>query len=751
MSVSSGTLVIFATFQLNKVTFSAYQPTLSPDNSVQTVGGFVNWPNPDDHWSDIPLDRLDKWKEWGVKESQNDDGGGVNKRRVDPNTYQPQQQIGPQFPQSLGLYETNPPKSGFPQQQFQPFNSPVKPQDSSHSHGYPFPQFQAQGQSIQSQLPTQNPYSSPASQQSTKEPLRYHSGFFPSNILVEYPETPILSHPEVKSNGLNHPQYISQAAGPQHQGISNVGVNGYQDTRFKKHASNYIPYNVNRIQETPFKSKTPDFHTQNIQNYREPVQIRPFVQFNLKDSVEPYRGQGELSSPNMNDIQDPFMNYNEEGVPSLPYRRQSPGESLGPNLFNNIEDEMSAPPPPPPTNGRFTPPSPFGPRPPRFRMNRPRRRFQGPRRPNNANFGGPQPGPFSRRKNGRQFQGNWTPTEDRFNQQEQTENSVEEDFQPSQNLGTSEGDTDDFYEDDFFKDPDFENFDFSDFEEFQVYDEEQAKNDSVIEQNLPEENNFQEKGDYSENENLTNDANEERSETEMGDGHDMDFNYSREALEMFKKRQQQEYLEQNDHSNDKETQNESSRGDSVQSDEKFDSNFVLESDKELQYSKTPYRPNNHKIIPPNQDEFQMSQEILDYEKNIGNRDPFDQFNYEPSPDDDFAEFDKYFDGFDESMENNLDNNFREGRQAADNQRREMVRNSRNEETLNKLRVITEPFDISDLKYDNELNISRDKLRTLDVWDLENKKIALKKKEDKRQAKILPPPDRSWIPITERAL
>ena len=57
------------------------------------------------------------------------------------------------------------------------------------------------------------------------------------------------------------------------------------------------------------------------------------------------------------------------------------------------------------------------------------------------------------------------------------------------------------------------------------------------------------------------------------------------------------------------------------------------------------------------------------------------------------------------MENNLDNKFREGRQAADNQRREVERNPRIEETLDKLRVITEPFDISDLKYNNEVRIS----------------------------------------------
>ena len=677
------------------------------DNSVQTAGNFVNWPNPDDHWSDIPLDRLDKWKEWGVKENQNDDGGGVNKRRVDPTSYQPQQQNGPPFPQSLGLYQTYAPKSGFTQQQFQTFNSQAPAQDPSHGHRYPFPQYPTSAQNIQ--LPTQNPYFSP-SQEPTKEPKRYQSGFFPSNILVEFPETPILSHPEVKSNSLNYPQYNSQIGVPQYQGNNNVGINGFQDTRFKKHASNYLPYNQNRIQETQFKAKTPEFNPPSIQNFRDPVQIRPFVQFNLKDSVEPYRGQGDLPSTNVNNVQEPFMNYisNEAEGPFMPqqqqalppHRRQSQGEPLGPQPFNNLDDEMSAPPPPPP-NGRF------GPRPPRFRMNRPRRRLSGQRRPNNnANFG-PPPGPFRRRNNGRQFHGNWTPPEDRFRQQEQTENSVEEDFQPSQNLEPSnEGDTDDdFYEDDFFKDPDFENFDFSDFEEFQVYAEGEGedKNDSVNENASSEENNLKENEDYSQNENLKNYENEERSETEMGDGQDMDFNYSREALEMFKKRQQQEYQDQNDSFDNRETQKESPSEDTDQSDEKFSPNFVLESDQKPKYSQAPYRPDQEKIHHT-QDEFQMSQEILDYEKNVGDRDPFNKFNYDPSPDDDFAEFDKYFDGFDESIENNLDNNFREGRQVFRDQRAELERNPRNEEQLDKLHVITEPFDISDLKYNDEVRV-----------------------------------------------
>ena len=671
------------------------------DNSVKSVGSFVNWPNPDDHWSDIPLDRLDKWKEWGVKESQNagDDGGGVKKRRVDPTSYQPQQQlganVGPKFIQGIGLYHS--PKSGFIQHQFQTPNSSPIPQNPSNGHNInPFPQFPTPVHSSPAlhTQPTQNSYLSP-NEQSLKEPPQYHSGFFPSNILVEYPETPILSHPELKSDGLNHPQFISQTVAPLHQGINNVGIHGLQETRYKKHTSNYMPYNLNRIQETPYNAKTPEFNFQNVKNFRDPVQIRPFVQFNLKDSVEPYHGRGEFPSTDVNNQQLPFMNYisNEQDDA---HRRQSSGEPRRQQPFNNLEDEMSAAKPPRP-DGRFAPPSPFGPRPPRYRMNRPRRKLPGPRRPNNANFGPPQ-GPLRRRNNGRQFHGDWNRPEDRYKNQ-QKENITEEDFQPSQTLETNEEvDPDDFYEDEFFKDPDFENFDFSDFEEFQVFDSGENINGTANEQTIQEEND-----DYSKTEYLFQEEDEEkRSETEMGNGHDMDFNYSRDALEMFKRRQKKEYQEQTDNFDNKETRKESPRSDNDESVEKFLPNFVLESDKDLEYSETPYRP-HHEKVPQSQEKFQMSQEILDYEKNDGGRDPFNKFEYKPSPDDDFAEFDKYFNGFDESIENNLDTNFREGRQAAVNKRREMERTKHNEETLDKLQVITEPFDISDLNHDDQVS------------------------------------------------
>ena len=77
-----------------------------------------------------------------------------------------------------------------------------------------------------------------------------------------------------------------------------------------------------------------------------------------------------------------------------------------------------------------------------------------------------------------------------------------------------EEEEDSFYDDDFFTDPDFDNFDFSDFEEFEVYDE-NAEEPSVVERE-------------------TNEAGNATS-FELKERKEMDFNYSREGLELYKK------------------------------------------------------------------------------------------------------------------------------------------------------------------------------------------------------------------------
>ena len=166
----------------------------------------------------------------------------------------------------------------------------------------------------------------------------------------------------------------------------------------------------------------------------------------------------------------------------------------------------------------------------------------------------------------------------------------------------------------------------------------------------------------------------------------------------YQRRQQQQYLGQND-SFEEQIEKESSSNSTInQAEDTFYPDFVLESDKEQIYSQTPHRSDQA------QDDQKYSQEIMDYEKDEHDRDPFNQFNYSPTPDDDFAEFDKYFNGFDESRENQPDN-FREGRYATD-VRGEIERNSQNVEQLDKFRVITKPFDVSDLKYNDEVKISR---------------------------------------------
>ena len=312
---------------------------------------FVNWPNPDDHWSDIPLDRLDKWKEWGRTEEHTEVTRGVFKRRVEP-----QQQTGPRFSQNLGRYQT---ETGY-NQQFQPFNSqPKPPQSASSGSIFPIPQFPSTQVPIYAQniqQPTQNSYFLPS--QPTNEPAKYNSGFFPSNILVQFPDAPIISHPQADKNGMNHPPFIPRTP-VNYQDKSNL--DRYQDTSFKKPTSKFSQQIVNGIQNSHFKAKAPKFNpSNNIQSFRDPVQIRPFVQFNLKDSVDS-RGP----EVNVKNQQEPFMNYNSLGEeePLVPHRRQSPHHF-------NLEDEMSAPPPPP--LGRLTPHSPFGPRPPRIRISRPR-------------------------------------------------------------------------------------------------------------------------------------------------------------------------------------------------------------------------------------------------------------------------------------------------------------------------------------------------------------------------------------------
>ena len=91
-----------------------------------------------------------------------------------------------------------------------------------------------------------------------------------------------------------------------------------------------------------------------------------------------------------------------------------------------------------------------------------------------------------------------------------------------------EEEEDSFYDDDFFHDPDFENFDFSDFDEFEVYDSnDNASN--IFTDDVKTEINLQERPEEVEEKNSVD------KNSDLNDKKEMDFTYSREGLEMYKK------------------------------------------------------------------------------------------------------------------------------------------------------------------------------------------------------------------------
>jgi len=110
----------------------------------------------------------------------------------------------------------------------------------------------------------------------------------------------------------------------------------------------------------------------------------------------------------------------------------------------------------------------------------------------------------------------------------------------------------------------------------------------------------------------------------------------------------------------------------------------------------------------------------------------DHYACGPSEDNDFAEFDKYFNDFE-----NEHTNLREGRESSNDL--VPIHETTNREEWNTLNVITEPFDTSDIQSSDKYKPTRDKLRTADIWEIENhRKIAENKIKH----------NRAWVPITE---
>jgi len=717
-------------FLFESFTFSSYSQYKTPDNSKNEIESLVNWPNPDDHWSDIPFDSFDKWNDWGQKEDStsnqvDDSSAHVYKRKVEsyvPYSYQSPNSIqnnpGPSTP-STGYY--NKPTEAKQIYAQKPFNSFNQPPPFIYN---PFQKF--------STSPTQTPefrqfdnydHKTPSQAKSTTKgpsPSQFNLGFFPSNLLVEYPNGPILNHPEP-----NLIEKVQDEPEPEEELIPELG--------FTHHFGFPEGNSLNRDEEEP-----PMF-----ENFREPIPVKPYPYHDDERPKPGYHQKYPLQNlPNRNpqfsvrnhherhnyerDAQEESENYQRHNSNQIPFLGAG-----GPVDHELQFSDIIRPGHPGPHGNRFP--------------KRPRRNYQPPppRRQNsnriNLNFEFPPvPGrPFTRRNNGRQFENRPRPRrrhplppppaqdlEEQYGTNLERENELDRE--------NSDYDYDTFKEDKFFEDPDFSNFDFSEFSEFDQFDQEEH-NDSISKiDSLERPDNDTQKDPSSNSVKKQND--------------NMDFNYSREGLEMYKKSHQNSLDRSPGHDKeiltneiDVQTRRQKPNGPNSISKEKkshnkkhqfggevgfetFDPNFIVEENERNVEEHSGYG----KL------EQEQEQELLEYESQEGEKDPFRQFQYSPSQDDDFAEFDKFFDDFEEKNLFVNDANFQP--------------NINNLELGNqKFEVITDPFDTSDLNHQKKAENLQEKLRTVDIWEMENQRIGERKKEEAFKSAV---DDRAWIPITE---
>jgi len=709
----------------------------------------VNWPNPDDHWSDIPFDRLDKWNDWGQQEESisnqvDDSNAHVYKRKVEesyvPYSYQNPNSIQnnpvPSTPSS-GYYKPTEKQQIYQQKPFSTFGqpppfiyNPFQKLSTSPTQTPEFRQFNKYDQSSPTQAKSTTKVPSP-------NQFDLGLGFFPPNLLVEYPNSPILNHPE--------PKPIEKV---QDQPEELVPEPGFTHFGFPEGNS------LNRNEEEP-----PMF-----ENFREPIPIKPYPHHeNFKEHIptkpypqheRPRPGHHHKYPPHNLPNKDPhFIGRNHQERKS--FEREAQEDSENYQLHNMNKIPFFGPGGPidndPELSDNIRPgPGHHGPPGNRF-PKRPRRNYQPPppRRQNtnrvNLNFDFPQVHglPFIRRNNGRQFEnrrpGQFRPkrrhphphppppnVEDHFEMNPEMENELERE--------ESDYEYDAFDEEEFFEDPDFDNFDFSDFSEFDQFDQIESNN------SISKIDTIQGPDNITQNDSSSNPAKEHNG--------NMDFNYNREGLEMYKKSHSIDHPSIDSHNKDimtneidVQTRRHKPAGHKISKEqndhlnnykyggeggyEAFDQNFILEENERQTDDHSGYGELQ-------QQHQQQEEELLQYERSEGDKDPFRQFQYSSSQDDDFAEFDKFFDDFEEK---NL-----------------FINNEKFQPNLNNLdldknnfEVITDPFDTSDLNPQNKAQNVQDKLRTVDIWELENQKIEKRKNEDALKSSV---DNRAWIPITE---
>ena len=593
-------------------------------NSI--VDKFPNWPDPDDHWSDIPVESLEKWKQWGQKSTADSSSStGVYKRKVDSYIHQTPSTSTPI--RTSGFYRT--------------FQAPSNSNYDANTNYRPYSRYSSS---------TQIPYrrqNNDFQSVTTKQPLKYQSGFFPSGLLMEFPNSPTVSHPDPE-----------EEYNPLHFPTDNFVQNEFQSF---PNGDVVVPLNP------PSHHFQPKFHNKNhphINEYRSSIQPKPFQIVNTNFNVPTYQRSSpsvpqanenmvSLERTSQEDISDPylikpFVNFNipvnvHQGVPKEQASSPHP-YPFEPN--QNIEQptrNVKV------TQQQFKPKhvgNPLNQPLPREKSlgisKRPRRNFQPPRRPPmnriNLDFGfrppfviGAQARPV--RPVGNRQRGLSLPIPDHFEGKQ---------FEQSSDAESIEHSEENFYDDKFFEDPDFDNFDFSDFEEFEVYAEEADRNST---DKLGEEtNNYNSK-----------DGNEQKT-AKLDEKQHESYEYNRDGLEMYKRRQKE----------------------------------VEDEQKRPTESRQSFQPdvNEGEKLPF----LEPDREKLDYDNRPTNMDPFKQFSYEPSNDHDFEEFDKYF------------NDFR-GKVDQENPRIELQNTYNHKEVSDNelaLNVITDPFDTSDLRLNEKV-------------------------------------------------
>ena len=197
-------------------------------NNLPDIGSGFSWPNSADHWSDIPIQQDVKWADWGKVEGEEPGLSSVYKRRVEPGNLYGNNLVSTVATPVSGFFTPRVPSSVSPihrQQSYSPSPdsplhfqqshspSPISPLHFQQSHSpspvqslhlhqhlnhqhqqssqkqqeFPFPGF---GPPVYSQKQQNN---LPGGAEGVQD--KVNNGFFPQQIFVQYPNSPLLSHP----------------------------------------------------------------------------------------------------------------------------------------------------------------------------------------------------------------------------------------------------------------------------------------------------------------------------------------------------------------------------------------------------------------------------------------------------------------------------------------------------------------------------------------------------------------------------